>query len=294
MVTRIRLITSLALPLACLLTSCVSLGPANRGPTTDLARVLEAFHDAESGQVLVAAHRGLHTQYPENLLGAIEHAIAAGVDIVELDVRTTRDGVLVLMHDDTIDRTTMGRGHVAELDYDEIAAYRLTRYGLPTIWVVPTLEEALAAACGRILVDLDVKDACPEGLLDVVGRTGTLRQVVFFSSDTELLDGLLALEPDAMVMPRAHSAVEAEELLKRYRPPVLHLDPEFCTKALADQIKASGSRVWLNALGFADLLAKWLRCSGGYDVLLRTGVNVVQTDASRVMLDYLRAKCRHW
>src|ERR1035441_8876449 len=83
-----------------------------------LMAVLMAAHMA--AQVSVIAHRGEHLQNPENSLNAIEGAIAAGADYVELDVRTTRDGHLILMHDDTVDRTTSGHGKVSQLSLAEI------------------------------------------------------------------------------------------------------------------------------------------------------------------------------
>ncbi|UZJ64058.1 glycerophosphodiester phosphodiesterase family protein [Sphingobacterium sp. KU25419] len=77
---------------------------------------------AELGKkdIHIAAHRGVHTQYPENSIPAILEAISLGVSIVEIDVRSTKDGVLLLMHDATVDRTTTGKGAVSNLNYADI------------------------------------------------------------------------------------------------------------------------------------------------------------------------------
>src|SRR5207244_9942203 len=69
------------------------------------------WRDPDARRVVVA-HRGVHTSAPENSLASVREAIALGVDMVELDVRTTRDGRLVLLHDETVDRTTDGSGRV--------------------------------------------------------------------------------------------------------------------------------------------------------------------------------------
>src|SRR4051812_14588222 len=71
---------------------------------------------------IAVAHRGANRVAPENTLPAYEAAIALGCDYVEIDVRATRDGHLVLLHDRTVDRTTDGTGHAAEMDFATIRA----------------------------------------------------------------------------------------------------------------------------------------------------------------------------
>ncbi len=66
--------------------------------------------DPSPAVILVAAHRGMHQDYPENSIPAIQEAIDHHLDIVEIDVQITKDGIPILMHDEEIDRTTTGRG----------------------------------------------------------------------------------------------------------------------------------------------------------------------------------------
>ena len=94
---------------------------------TRAERVVSEIHDPASKKVLVASHRGDWRNYPENSLPAIRSAIEMGVDIVEIDLALTSDSVLVLCHDRTIDRTTSGRGLIAEITYDSIR--RVVRAG---------------------------------------------------------------------------------------------------------------------------------------------------------------------
>ena len=70
--------------------------------------------------ILVVAHRGAHKTVPENTLASLEKAIELGVDYVELDVRRTKDGVLVLLHDASVNRMTNGKGKIEDLTFDEI------------------------------------------------------------------------------------------------------------------------------------------------------------------------------
>ncbi|MGO3307535.1 MAG: glycerophosphodiester phosphodiesterase family protein, partial [Sphingobacterium sp.] len=82
------------------------------------AQILRAeLFNENSDKVFVVAHRADWRNFPENSIGAIRSAIAMGVDVLELDVQRSKDGVLVLMHDATVNRTTSGKGKVAEMDY---------------------------------------------------------------------------------------------------------------------------------------------------------------------------------
>ncbi|MBO0662462.1 glycerophosphodiester phosphodiesterase family protein [Jiella sp. MQZ9-1] len=123
---------------------------------------LDALISRRNPNVLTVAHRGVWTRAPENSLAAIEAAIALGVDIVEIDAQSTADDVLVVMHDDAIDRTTTGNGIVAKLPYAAIQNKALlTGAGgpdaTPSNETIPLLAEALEAARGRITVNIDTK-----------------------------------------------------------------------------------------------------------------------------------------
>ena len=102
-------------------------------------RILTEIRNPKSKYVVVIAHRSDWRHYPENSLAAMEGAIAMGVDMVEIDVQRTKDGVLVCCHDNSVDRTTTGSGKVNELTSDYIATLKLktkqgvTEYGMPTL-----------------------------------------------------------------------------------------------------------------------------------------------------------------
>ena len=96
------------------------------------------MYAAPPGGLWIVAHRGARYAAPENTIAAYDAAAAVGADYIELDVRRTRDGQLVIMHDSTVDRTTNGHGSVAELTFEEIR-----KLGAGQGQVVPTLAEAL-------------------------------------------------------------------------------------------------------------------------------------------------------
>ncbi|MFI6170668.1 glycerophosphodiester phosphodiesterase [Nocardia sp. NPDC051052] len=128
----------------------------------------------ESENVTVIAHRGLAPGLPENTLAAFRGAIALGVDAIEIDLRVTVDGHVVVMHDDTVDRTTDGSGRVADLTLAEVKALDAGRYAGPQFGGerVPTYREVLETLQNsRIQLLLDIKDCPPDAIAAVVDCT---------------------------------------------------------------------------------------------------------------------------
>lgn len=133
--------------------------------------------------VLVVAHRGDWRNACENSIEAINGAIIAGADIVEVDLRKTKDGELILMHDETLDRTTTGTGLVCEYTLPELKSLYL-RNGchIKTIYKIPTLREALLVAKGRVMLNLDKAFDYFDQVYDLLKETGTIDQVIIKSN----------------------------------------------------------------------------------------------------------------
>src|SRR5690606_30901641 len=116
----------------------------------------------QANDVMVVAHRACWRDAPENSLPAINACIQMGVDMIEIGVHFTADGQLIIMHDDTVDRTTNGSGQISDLTLAQIKELFLKEeLGGPdaalTEHKAPTLAEAMAAVRGNILVNLDAK-----------------------------------------------------------------------------------------------------------------------------------------
>ena len=119
-------------------------------PENRVSKIRKKLIDRDKSSVIVVAHRGDWRNFPENSLEAIDNAIKMGVDVVELDVQRTKDSVLILMHDATLDRTTTGKGKISETLYDSIKPLDLRNgCAIRSIHKVPTLEEALLLAKGE-------------------------------------------------------------------------------------------------------------------------------------------------
>ena len=140
-----------------LITLCVCMGLAETvsaqiNPSFSLLRKKENKNE----YVWVAAHRGDWIYAPENSIPALEHAIFWGADMIETDVRLTKDGKIIMMHDYSVDRTTDGKGTIADLTLAEIQKLHLrNNFGGMTDLKVPTLEEYIQIAKNKILLYLD-------------------------------------------------------------------------------------------------------------------------------------------
>ncbi len=277
-----------------LLLACLFLSCSSTRPPTDITRTFNEFHNAASNTVLVAAHRGAHMGNFENSIASTKQAITLGVDIIEVDVRTTKDGHLILMHDGTIDRTTTGKGKVADLTLAEIKSYRLRApYGRISKESVPTFEAFLKVAKGKIMVDLDIKTDNYRGIVEMVKKTGTTLDVFYFDNDYDQLDRIKEIDPSAQIMPRAYSQHMADSALVRFSPPVVHIDPSFYTKELTAMLKKNNARIWINTLGEADGRIRYGQGERTLAELLKYGANMIQTDEPEMLLQLLRHKGLH-
>jgi len=147
--------------------------------------------------MLVIAHRGASGDFPENTLAAFVAAAEASADMCEFDVRMTRDGALVVIHDETVDRTSDGRGEVGAMDLGEIK--RLDA----GIWFsarfegqrIPTLAEVAATVRGRCGLVVELKNPSIEfEALEVLRRQGVVKDTIILSFDRPQISRLSALK----------------------------------------------------------------------------------------------------
>ena len=262
---------------------------------------LNPHHD----EVLVAVHRGDWRNYAENCLEGIESAVKMGADIVEIDLWRTADGELVLMHDRTIDRTSTGKGKVADLTLDSIRGVQL-RNGVRarTPYRIPTLEEALVANKGRVLFNLDKAFDYFDQVMEILDRTGTTSQVIMKSEAPagevkekygKYLDRVIYMPIVRIDRPGAVEKVK--EYLDVLAPPAFEFTyaDSTCTTGveLAEMLKGR-SRVWYNSLwgslcGGRDDFASMKRPADGWGYLIDSlGCSIMQTDQPAPLIKYLK------
>lgn len=156
--------------------------------------------------VLVMTHRAHSTDktIPENSISAVRECIRLGVDIVELDTHRTADGQIVICHDQTIDRTTNGKGDITAMNLAEIKQYRLLdRNGNVTNETMPTLEEILKAARGKIYVNLDYspRTASTAEVLGVVEKLDMVQGVLMYCNSEAKVNECLSIDKATQCYP---------------------------------------------------------------------------------------------
>ena len=155
------------------------------------------------------AHRGLSGQAPENSIASIVEAGKADYYGCEFDIRLTSDGKWVLMHDEDSDRTTNGKGKVAELTYEQLSAYRIDTGNNVSLYsdsqkVIPTLDDALLLCNEYAMMPfIEVKSSAPEGiseLLNMLERRYLTETVMIISFDMDILKAIREENADISLM----------------------------------------------------------------------------------------------
>lgn len=199
-------------------------------------------------RVFAIAHRGASAYAPENTVAAFDEAVRLGALAVEFDVRLTADGVPVVLHDETLDRTTSGRGRVDNYRWLDLLRFEAGSWFAPHFAAVriPTLEEAFAALAGRAAPVIELKVPLdPVVLTKMLDRFALLEDAV-----------VLSFEPAWLKALRRHTPALALGLLTAdYGPATLAqttaVDADYLvlsTGALGPQkiadAKAAGLEVW--------------------------------------------------
>lgn len=181
------------------------------------ADALSAYlrYDAPT-RALVSAHRGgPERAYPENALATFERVLRYTPALIECDIRMTADSVLVLMHDDTLDRTTTGSGSIATQSFTALRHLLLVdNTNIITPFRIPTVDEALAWAEGRTILTLDVKADVPsQRVLAAIERADAYNRAIVIVYSLQDALRYHALAPQLMLSVSVDTLADVEALL---------------------------------------------------------------------------------
>lgn len=205
--------------------------------------------------ILVVAHRGFSGAAPENTLIAFQKAIEIGSDMIELDVHLARDGELVVIHDETLERTTNGKGMVADHTLNELKKLDAGSSFGPQFAgeIIPTLKEVLELAKGRALVNVEIKNPThkrysitelAEKTLAEVQKAGMIDKVIFSSFNPASLEWIEGKEPrawTAFLFHRPWNSLRDIPGSKEYS--VLNLRNIHLTREKVAEIKKAGKKI---------------------------------------------------
>ena len=212
---------------------------------------------------LVLAHRGGALEAPENTLSALRHAVQAGAHWIEIDVRLTRDGVPVVMHDETVDRMTDGVGRIDALTLEEIRRLRLGAPALDAARAerlvaagirladpalderVPTLDEVLAVPGAHLMLELKrtpASDALARAVVERVHAARAGGRVAVASFEPRILDAVHDLDP---ALPLIGIAADATSLAAHLQRPVAVAAVRTDLVRRAVEVVPAGVAVWV-------------------------------------------------
>jgi len=234
-----------------------------------------------NGGVYVVAHRGAHNGIPENTLAAYQKAFEIGVDFVEIDVRATKDGRLVSIHNDTVDAyTTDATGKVADFTLEELRAMDIgVRVGPE--WKgtrIPTFEEILDLCRGKVGIYLDLKRAPVEKIVAPIKERGMEHEVIWYIPSA-MVKQLHETCPQCLEMPDPGPEKLLPRLLEQVKPRIVASSWKDLSKTFVDQCHAAGAIVIVDE----DEPSCW-------EPMLEWGVDGVQTDHPEEFVQWLKER----
>lgn len=271
--------------------------------------ILNKLYDGgKSNYVMIIAHRGNWRNAPENSLQGYKQCIDGGIDGIEIDVHMTKDSAIVIMHDDTLDRTTTGKGLVSDYTLEQIKQLNLkSPIGVVTRQKVPTLEEVLDLCNGKVLIQVDKWQPIKAKVIEIIRKYKMQKQIILrgtFNSNTynknyrELLDGCI-FSPVVVCNGKTDNQM-LDDYMTNIKSPIMSLSfkrDDFPVLNRANEMKSHGFRIWYNSL--------WDTFNGGHDDelaldnpdesygwLLEKGANIIFSDNPFLLLDYLTKKGR--
>jgi glycerophosphoryl diester phosphodiesterase len=233
-----------------------------------------------------------------------------GVDMLEIDVQRTKDGVLMLMHDHDLNRMTNGTGNIADTTWEEISKLNLKDHqGNMTPYKVAKLEDALLLCKDRIMINLDKADRYFDEVFDLLEKTGTTNLIVMKGGQPakEVKEKFGAYLDKVIYMPVVTiNNVESEQAIQAFLDDLKPVAFELCYSNTESPVPAKmktvlkgRSLIWYNTLW------DWL-CGGHHDdkavedlegtygyMIDTLGARILQTDRPQLMLEYLRSRNLH-
>jgi glycerophosphoryl diester phosphodiesterase len=239
---------------------------------------------------IVIAHRGNHTRAHENTLTAIEHAIEAGVDYVEIDVRRTADGNYVLIHDSTVDRMTDGHGTVAQMTLAQLQSLHVRNAKRPQIPPdhVPTFNEALGAIKGRINIYLDFKAGDRAAVAKAIRDAGVTKQILVYDAAESMEEWRrVAPELPLIVSPPedAKTPQQLADFVSKHSVEILDGSWKVYSREMVEAAKRAGARTWPDIQSVRE-------DANYFEKVIALGFTGVQTDHPEELIGWLTQQHR--
>lgn len=232
-------------------------------------------------ELVIVAHRGANHLAPENTIAATQKCVDLGVDYVEIDVRTSKDGVMYILHDNTLDRTTNGSGEIKERDSEYIDQLDAGSWFGPEFedQRVPRLKPYLRQFKGKVKIYFDVKGADLTKLVALVHETGFAQDCFFWFSKDQRARELRSIDPH---MPLKRNAVDVAGLKRvlDYNPQIIEYRLENLTPKFITFCREHDLKLMAHALGEGF--------ETKYQEIIDSAADMVNLDRADEMIERLR------
>ena len=238
---------------------------------------------------IVIAHRGDHTQAPENTLQSCQNAINAGCDFVEIDLRTTKDSVLVIMHDANINRMSDRSGNVKDFLFDSLRLINVKDKIHPEwgSYPIPSFKEVLNMCKGKINIYLDFKDADVTAAYNEIAAAGMEKNVVVYVNTMEQYTQWKSIVPQMPLMVSLPENItakkELDQFLNSYTISVLDGNYKQYNAPMIKCASEKGVPVWADVQSNDE-------SSGIWEKAIALGLTGLQTDHPGKLIEYLIRK----
>lgn len=243
------------------------------------------FKYSDRADPIISGHRGgMVAGMPENSIEAMEYTLQHTPAFFEIDPRLSKDSVIVLVHDVTLDRTTTGTGKVSDYTLKELKTLRLKdKYGQVTDFQIPTLEEAIVWAKGKTILNLDKKDVPLEMTVEIIQRMDATDHVMVTVHTAEQAAFYLERIPDIMFS----AFVKTKEAFDSYEEAgipwsqvMAYVGPEWKEEnvKLYDLLHENGVKYMISTAPSADHLTSAEERAAAYRQIIKSGADVIESD----------------
>lgn len=249
------------------------------------AKQLQRFFSYKKGKTVISGHRGTVEQgLPENSIEGMEAVLRHTLAFFEIDPRLTKDSVVVLMHDATLDRTTNGTGKVADYTWAELKQLRLKdREGNVTEHRIPTLAEVIEWARGKTVLNLDQKDVPVERTADLIREHNAYAFVMVTVHSPEQARFYLDRSSDQLLS--AH--IKTPEVFESYRAAgipfnrmIAYIGPDIKpeNKEMYRLLNAHGVMCMISSAPTYDKLPSKAERAAAYRAIIADGASILESD----------------
>ncbi len=258
---------------------------------TNIAYSQKAPIPKSKNAFVVISHRGNHVAAQENTLAAFQNAINVGADYVEIDLRTSKDSQLVIMHDATVNRMTNGIGKVSDLTWAELKQLKVIEKNHPE-WPeqsIPLFSEVLKLCKGKINIYLDFKNADVNASYQALKKAGMQHSVIVYINAAHQLVEWKKIAPQIPLMvslpDSVQSAAQLNSFLDQYKIHLLDGSYKEYTVEMVNAAKAKNIPVWPDIQSATEGPEQWEKA-------INLGFTGLQTDHPEAMVNYLKNKKR--